>query len=62
MNREDFAAFAAKTLDDVIQLAEEKCADHIVGAHFLNKMAGREDHWSADKPFGFITPEVAKPH
>jgi hypothetical protein len=142
MNREDFAAFAAKTLDDVIQLAEEKCGNelphriafqwlglshpvvsenivehivsrvfvddehifpcvdigvgdvledgtlliigsvagyaprpfgrnwtgrdgpfvHIVGAPFLNKMAGREDHWSADKPFGFITPDVAKPH
>jgi hypothetical protein len=104
MNREDFAAFAAKTLDDVIQLAEEKCGNelphriafqwlghgtllivgsvagyaprpfgrnwtgrdgpfvHIVGAPFLNKMAGKKDLWSADKPFGFITPDVAKPH
>src|SRR5579859_5057156 len=25
MNREDFTAFVARTLDDVIQLAEQKC-------------------------------------
>jgi hypothetical protein len=142
MNREDFAAFVAKTLDDAIQLAEETCGkelsrkiafqwlgrshavvsenivehivsrvfvddDHIfpcvdmgvgdvlengtllivgsvagytprpfgrnwtgrdgpfvriVGAPFLNKMAGKKDRWSPDKPFAFVTPDVAKPH
>jgi hypothetical protein len=25
MNREDFAAFVARTLDDIVQVAEEKC-------------------------------------
>ena len=29
MNREEFAAFAAKTLDDVIRLAEEKCGNDL---------------------------------
>jgi hypothetical protein len=29
MNREDFAAFVARTLDDVIQLAEEKCGKEL---------------------------------
>ena len=29
MNREDFAAFVARTLDDVIQLAEEKCGTEL---------------------------------
>ena len=142
MNREDFGAFVAKTLDDVIQLAEEKCGkelsrkipfrwlgrshpvvsenivehvvsrvfvddEHIfpcvdigvgdvledgtllivgnvagyaarpfgrnwtgrdgpfvriVGGPFLNKMAGKKDHWSPDKPFAFITPDMAKAH
>jgi len=140
MNREDFAAFTANALNDVIQLAEEKCGNklphkiafqwlgrshpvvrenivehvvsrvfvddehifpcvdigvgdiledgtllivgsvagyaprpfgrnwtgrngpfvHIVGAPFLNKMSGKQDLWSADKPFGYITPDVAK--
>jgi hypothetical protein len=142
MNRGDFGAFVAKTLDDVIQLAEEKCGkelsrkiafrwlgrshpvvsenivehvvsrvfvddEHIfpcvdigvgdvledgtllivgnvagyaarpfgrnwtgrdgpfvriVGGPFLNKMAGKKDHWSPDKPFAFITPDMAKAH
>jgi hypothetical protein len=142
MNRDDFAAFAAKTLDELIQLAEQKCGHelprriafqwlgqshpvvrenivehivsrvfvddehifpcvdigvgdvleggtlliigrvagyaprpfgrnwtdrdgpfvHIVGAPFLNKMAGKKDPWSADEPFGFITPDVTKPY
>ena len=29
MNREDFAALVARTLDDVIQLAEEKCGKEL---------------------------------
>jgi hypothetical protein len=29
MNREDFAAFVARTLDDVIHLAEEKCGKEL---------------------------------
>ncbi len=29
MNREDFTAFVARTLDDVIQLAEEKCGKEL---------------------------------
>jgi hypothetical protein len=142
MNRETFAAFVARTLDDVIQLAEEKCGkelsrkiafrwlgpshpvvsenivEHIVervfmdeehiypcvdigvgdtlddgtllivgtvagyaprpfgqnwtgrdgpfvrivGGPFLNKMAGKKDSWSPDKPFAFITPDMAKPN
>lgn len=142
MNREDFASFVARTLEDVIQLAEKKCgkqlprkvafqwlggshpivnedivecivgrvfvdeqhifpcvdigvgdvlADgtllivgtvagygprpfgknwtnrdgpfvHIVGAPFLNKIAGKKDNWSADKGvFSYIIPEMAKP-
>jgi hypothetical protein len=142
MNRDDFAAFTAKTLDEVVQLAEQNCGHqlprriafrwmghshpvvrenivehivsrvfvddehifpcvdigvgdvledgtlliighvagyapqsfgrnwtrrdgpfvHIVGAPFLNKMAGKKDLWSADKPFGCVIPDVAKPH
>ena len=141
MNRQDFAAFVARTLDDVIQLAQEKCGkelsrkfaflwlgsshqvvrenivehlvervfvdeEHIypcvdigvgdvledgtllivgsvagyaprpfgknwtgrdgpfvriVGAPFLNKMAGKKDSWSPDKGFAFISPDLAKP-
>jgi len=34
----------------------------IVGGPFLNKMAGKKDHWSPDKPFAFITPDMAKAH
>jgi hypothetical protein len=138
MNRQDFAAFVAKTLDEVIRLAEQKCGKelphtisfqwlgashpvvsdqivahivervfvdeehifpcvdigvgnmfddgtllivgcvagyaprtfgknwtgregpfvHIVGAPFLNRMAGRSDHWSPGKPFAYITADV----
>jgi hypothetical protein len=143
MDREYFAAFVAKTLDDIIQLAEEKCGKelshkiafqwlgpshpvvsknivehivsrvfvddenifpcvdigvgdilgdgtllivgsvagypprpfgrnwtgrdgpfvHIVGAPLLQKMTGTtEQHWSADKPFQYIIPDVTKPN
>jgi hypothetical protein len=140
LDREDFAAFVATTLDEVVRLAEKKCgkplprkiafrwlgATHpvvsedivgqiaarifvdeqhifpcvdigvgdvlddgtllivgsvagyaprpfgrnwtgrdgpfvqIVGAPFLNKMAGRKDDWSLDEPFAYITPDAAE--
>ena len=141
MNREDFRAFVARTLEDVIQLAEKQCGKelsrkiafqwlgrsqpvvtekivehivdrvfvddehiypcvdigvgdvfddgtllivanvagyaprpfgqnwhgqdgpfiHIVGGPFLNKMEGKQDTWSPDKAFSFLTPDVSKP-
>lgn len=30
----------------------------IVGAPFLNKMAGKKDAWSPDKPLAYITPDM----
>jgi hypothetical protein len=31
---------------------------YIVGAPFLNKVAGRKDDWTPDKAFAFITPDA----
>jgi hypothetical protein len=57
MNREDFTAFVAQTLEDVIQLAEKKCGKHL-GRKFAFQWLGGSHPVVAENVAEYIAERV----